>query len=357
MPLFMDLHKAGDYDKKPTVEDIKQSHIADLAVQHKYGVKFLQYWINEEAGLVFCLMEGPDAASCAAVHQEAHGNMPCNVIELQGGDYRAFMEGEIKKNEFDIVETSDGQLDTGHRVILAIDIIAAEKQDQLKEMIHKMLHDTRGRYVNRDGSRETIVFNSAGPAIEFALKIVNEFEGYGKTDTEIRIGISAGEPVTEQRVLFADAIQLANRLCDMALDKQLVISPLVKRLAGGISLPSVKTEKALRILNTEDEKFLQQLSETISNRIAEPGFNIDTLSKLLGLSKSQLYRKIISLTGRPANDFIRELRLQKAYKLISDRYGNVSEVAFATGFSSPSYFTRSFQKRFNILPLQVSKNG
>jgi Protein of unknown function (DUF4242) len=86
MPLFMDLHKAEDYDAKPTVEDIKKNHIADLAVQEKYGVKFLQYWINEDAGLVFCLMEAPDKESCAAVHREAHGAMPCNIIELQGGD-------------------------------------------------------------------------------------------------------------------------------------------------------------------------------------------------------------------------------------------------------------------------------
>ena len=70
MPLFMDLHKADDYDVKPTVEEIKRNHIADLAVQHKYGVKFLQYWINEEPGLVFCLMEGPDKESCAAVHRD-----------------------------------------------------------------------------------------------------------------------------------------------------------------------------------------------------------------------------------------------------------------------------------------------
>ena len=64
MPLFMDLHKASDYDTMPTVEDIKKNHIADLAVQHKYGVKFIQYWINEEAGMVFCLMEAPNKEAC-----------------------------------------------------------------------------------------------------------------------------------------------------------------------------------------------------------------------------------------------------------------------------------------------------
>ncbi|HMK04641.1 MAG TPA: nickel-binding protein, partial [Ferruginibacter sp.] len=329
MPLFMDLHKAGDYEEKPTVEEIKRSHIADLAVQHKYGVKFLQYWINEDAGLVFCLMEGPDKESCAAVHREAHGNMPCNVIELQGGDYRAFMEAESNKvNEFDIVETADGLLDTGYRIILAIDIISAV-EDHLYETISGALKKTSGRSVNRPGTRDTIVFNSALPAIEFALQLVNNIAQLKDPSTEIRVGISAGEPVTEQPGFFGESIQLANRLCDIAGNNQVVISPLVKQLAGEIALQAFKSQNSLKVLNAEEEKFLQQLSEAIHGMIAEPAFNIDVLSKQLGLSKSQLYRKIISLTGRPANNFIRELRLQKAYKLMRNKYGNVSEVAFA----------------------------
>jgi len=123
MPLFMDLHKASDYEVKPTIEEIKRNHIADLKTQEKYGVKFIQYWVNEEAGLVFCLMEGPDKESCIATHQEAHGNIACNVIELQGGDYKIFM-GNAKANEFDIVENRDGTLDTGHRSILMTDIVS-----------------------------------------------------------------------------------------------------------------------------------------------------------------------------------------------------------------------------------------
>src|SRR5688572_28180422 len=149
MPLFMDLHKASDYDVKPTVEEIKQNHIADLEVQHKYGVKFLQYWINEEAGLVFCLMEGPDKESCAAVHREAHGNMPCNVIELQGGDYRTYMGEESKANEFDIVERTDGTLDTGYRIILVVDLILIDTTELPEKDIDQFIIKYGGRPVNR----------------------------------------------------------------------------------------------------------------------------------------------------------------------------------------------------------------
>ncbi|HLG40933.1 MAG TPA: nickel-binding protein [Chitinophagaceae bacterium] len=355
MALFMDLHKASDYDVKPTVDEIKRNHIADLEVQDKYGVKFLQYWINEEAGLVFCLMEAPDKESCAAVHREAHGAMPCNIIELQGGDYIAFMGNEGSVNEFDIAETGGGSLDTGYRIILAADIISAKNHEQIYNSISRAIKETAGRSVNRSGGRETIVFTSAMPAIECAIKMITEVQSMDDPANETRIGISAGEPVTEQGDFFGYSIQLANRLCDIAQNNQVIISPLVKQLAGEISLQHIK--EPVKVLNPEEEIFLNQLSEAANAMISGPAFNIAALGKHLGLSKSQLYRKINSLTGRPANNFIKELRLQKAYKLIRNKYGNVSEVAFETGFSSPSYFTRSFQKRFDILPLQVLKRS
>ena len=356
MPLFMDLHKASDYDVKPTVEEIRRNHIADLEVQDKYGVKFLQYWINEEAGLVFCLMEAPDKESCAAVHREAHGAMPCNIIKLQGGDYIAFMGNEGSVNEFDIAETASGGLDTGYRIILVPDIISAKNDEQLYNSISRVVKKIVGRPVNRPGGRETIVFTSAMPAIDCALKMISGVQSLDDNSNEIRIGISAGEPVTEQGDFFGYSIQLANRLCDIAQNNQVIISPLVKQLTGEISLQDIKAEP-VKGLNPEEEKFLNQLSEAANVMIGGPAFNITALTKHLSLSKSQLYRKINSLTGRPANNFIQELRLQKAYKLIRNKYGNVSEVAFETGFSSPSYFTRSFQKRFDTLPLQILKRS
>src|SRR5688500_13652688 len=103
MPLFMDLHRAGDYQVKPTIEEIKRNHIADLKTQAKDGVRFMQYWINEGAGRVFCMTEAPDKDSCMATHQEAQGDMPCNMIELRGGDYEVSM-GDGRLNSSDITD-------------------------------------------------------------------------------------------------------------------------------------------------------------------------------------------------------------------------------------------------------------
>jgi AraC-like DNA-binding protein len=83
---------------------------------------------------------------------------------------------------------------------------------------------------------------------------------------------------------------------------------------------------------------------------------MEELSKKLGISKAQLYRKIKSLSGHSPNGLIQELKLKNALQLISQKFGNVAEIAFASGFNSPSYFSKSFQKRFGMLPAQVLKS-
>jgi hypothetical protein len=68
-----------------TIEDVKLAHIADQAVQDKYGVTYHQFWVNEEAGTFFCLMEGLDKETCAMVHRKAHGNVACALVEAESG--------------------------------------------------------------------------------------------------------------------------------------------------------------------------------------------------------------------------------------------------------------------------------
>src|SRR5690349_6716074 len=87
MPLYMDFHKLDGV----TVDAVKKAHIADISVQKQFGVLYHQFWVNEEAGTVFCLVEGPDMATCQKVHQIAHGNIPCAMTEVEPGYLRSLM--------------------------------------------------------------------------------------------------------------------------------------------------------------------------------------------------------------------------------------------------------------------------
>ena len=82
MPLFMDVHH---HVEGLTAEAVAGAHQADLAIQEKYGVRYLQYWFDEGSGKVFCLVEAPNKEAAIAVHREAHGLVADEITEVKEG--------------------------------------------------------------------------------------------------------------------------------------------------------------------------------------------------------------------------------------------------------------------------------
>lgn len=70
MPMFMDVHSI---EGGVAAADVAEAHRADLATQAEHGVSYLRYWVDEEAGKIFCLVDAPSADAAATVHREAHG--------------------------------------------------------------------------------------------------------------------------------------------------------------------------------------------------------------------------------------------------------------------------------------------
>ena len=96
--------------------------------------------------------------------------------------------------------------------------------------------------------------------------------------------------------------------------------------------------------------FLQKVTEAIEANLGNSSFGAGELAHLIGMSHSSLLRKVRTLTGKSINQFIREIRLKKAWGLLQDESYTVSEVAFRTGFSSPSYFGSVFHEFFGYSP-------
>jgi hypothetical protein len=80
MPLYMDTH---DHIEGLTAEAVGHAHAADVQTQAKYGVKYLRYWFDEQAGKVFCLIEAPNKEAAIAVHREAHGLVADEITEVK----------------------------------------------------------------------------------------------------------------------------------------------------------------------------------------------------------------------------------------------------------------------------------
>jgi hypothetical protein len=79
MALFMDVHSI---EGGVTVADVAGAHQADLATQQGRGVNYLRYWVDEEAGKIFCLVEAPDAEAANAVHRDAHGLVADEIYQV-----------------------------------------------------------------------------------------------------------------------------------------------------------------------------------------------------------------------------------------------------------------------------------
>jgi hypothetical protein len=82
VPLFMDVH---EIDGGVAMEDVAKAHLADLQTQATRDVRYLRYWVDEQSGRVFCLVEAPSADAAAEVHREAHGLVADHVYRVQEG--------------------------------------------------------------------------------------------------------------------------------------------------------------------------------------------------------------------------------------------------------------------------------
>ena len=106
-----------------------------------------------------------------------------------------------------------------------------------------------------------------------------------------------------------------------------------------------------------DEKFIRSCIDNIEEHISEPGYGVDELCQNIGYSRPQLYRKIKSITGMSAIQFLRSIRLKRAAQLLSSGSGmTVSEVMYAVGFNNISYFSKIFAAEFGVLPKDYKKN-
>lgn len=101
-----------------------------------------------------------------------------------------------------------------------------------------------------------------------------------------------------------------------------------------------------------DDLFFRRLLEQLEEVYTDSEFNVERLSDLLGMSRGHLYRKVKEITGITPVEFLRNFRLGKAVLLLRERKLSVSEIAYQTGFTSPSYFTKCFKIVYNTIPTE-----
>jgi signal transduction histidine kinase/DNA-binding response OmpR family regulator len=103
-------------------------------------------------------------------------------------------------------------------------------------------------------------------------------------------------------------------------------------------------------ISSIDKKFLRKALDLVHQNISDATFNVEAFGEKIGMSRSVLHKKLVSLAGEPPVEFIRRIRLNYAQELIVKKFGNLSEIALEAGFNNPAYFSECFKKQFGITP-------
>lgn len=130
------------------------------------------------------------------------------------------------------------------------------------------------------------------------------------------------------------------------IDNLLRSRTLLRSLFSGDKAEAAEEER----LCSQDKTFVTRLREIIQQHLADSDFSVERLGEEIGLSRVQLYRKVKVLTDKTPVELLRKARLMKARTMVTTTDRSIAEIAYATGFTSPSYFNKCFKDEFGVSP-------
>lgn len=241
MPIYMDRHHIED----ATHDSVLEAHQKDLELQDKYQTRFLTYWFDRDRGSVFCLVDAPDQEALIRVHDEAHGDIPHDIIEVNLNDVETFLgrTTDPKPDEGKEQPTFDSAFrcimftdlkDSSSMSRLIGDNAAIELLDAHDRIIRGMLSTYHGKEIKHTGDGFLASFKDVVRAVQCSVGIQQAFQRFNNYDPpfplQVRVGINAGEPVERNNDLFGITVNLASRVCDHCTADHILISGIVQTL-------------------------------------------------------------------------------------------------------------------------------
>lgn len=158
-----------------------------------------------------------------------------------------------------------------------------------------------------------------------------------------------------------DRIQGLDKGADAYLTKPFVVEELSTLIAslianrmllkGKYSGAQDQEDKVKAVeVKSNDEILMERVMKVVNGHLDNPELNVEMLAEQVGLSRVQLHRRMKELTGIPASEFIRNIRLKQAAVLLKDKKMNISQVAYAVGFTNHTHFSTAFKKFYGVSP-------
>lgn len=241
-------------------------------------------------------------------------------------DINAYLQKELKSN-FRILTAVNG--------VVAIDILAKEN---ISLVISDVMMPEMNGYELCKQIKSNIAFSHIPVILLTALS----------DDKQRMYGIASGADEFIQKPFNIEELKL--RIVRLLEERARLRNAFTQELQS----PAVSN---LKIGKTEsmDDLFMRKFIALIEESYPDSDFSIEKASDMLGLSRVHLYRKVKELTGVTPTDFLRNYRLKRAAALLREKGRNVNEVAYATGFSSPPYFSKCFKAAYNITPTEYQE--
>lgn len=241
-------------------------------------------------------------------------------------------------------------------------------------LVKEIIKKGKGRNITFDDHTFMATFDGPSKAINCGIDLVNFLNSLA---VEVAIVIDMKEGVMEGgKLINLSNSVFVDALLDEAKYGQIVASQAVKYLLSGVDVSfkeyrnfSAKgsTENTLLYLVSDPNEvnesqpsilrgdaFLDRIIQLIKKNYDNELFGIEMLSKEIGISERQLQRKLKAITNKSPIQLISSVRLHQAKTLLAEGTKNISEVAFQTGFSNPSYFAKSFKKEFGVPPSSIN---
>jgi class 3 adenylate cyclase len=239
LPLYLDRHDIPGV----TAVDLAIAHARDVQIEKQYGVRYITYWFDPTRGTAFCLAEGPDAVAVEAVHRDSHGLTASRIMLVDARSVGSFMGAILEP------EAGEPFAHTAFRAILFTDIEGSTARTMRVGDAGAMrllrAHDTTvraalatygGLEVKHTGDGIMASFTSVTDAVRCAIEIQSNIAERNREAADplrLRVGVSCGEPVTEEGDLFGTAVELAARLCAHGYVGGILVSSAVREVCLG----------------------------------------------------------------------------------------------------------------------------
>lgn len=254
MPIYMDRH----FVQGASIHEVNNAHEKDLEIEKKYGVKFLTYWFDQQRSTAFCLVDSPDKQAIINAHNESHGLIPHEILEVDPTMVEAFL-GRVA-DPVPLSPDTAPPIDSAFRVIMFTDLVDSTLMTTRygdQKALHLLhIHNTitrdaldafHGREIKHTGDGIMASFTSVDDGVDAALRIQKGFaihnQQHQKEELFLRIGLSAGEPIEEHGDLFGNTVQLSARLCAKAEPTQILAAELIQELYSGRNALFINKQK------------------------------------------------------------------------------------------------------------------